>query len=847
MLLFDDDVRVAVTALNGERVTMISAITVMAMLVLSAPAEDVRLNQTWAEGAFADHAVQLPSGHVAVLHEDSPGDTKFRKGSAGGPMRLGEKTCEHGIGVNSHSVVRVVLPQPGRTFRANIGLDRNVDNSVASVRFHVEAAGRALFETDVMRPGGAPRAIEVPLDGAQEFNLIVDNGGDSRSFDQADWADARAVLQDGSEIYLDELGRGGDVETKWPFSFVCGGNPSDKVLPTWERRVELESVDGGQRRSLILTDPATKLELRAVATVFADSPGVDWTIHFTNKGNADTPVLEQVSALDASFLSEPGATATFHSLRSTCGVDDWLPFSEALAPGQHRAFAPNAGRSSLGACPFFNMQWNGGGAVVGIGWTGQWSAAVENRDGTVALQAGMQNLHLALHPGESIRTPRILLMRWAGGDPARAGNLWRATMLRHIVPRVHGEVVTPPIAHLSTAFYEMDQCTEAQALAHLDAGKDLGFECYWYDAYYGKDNFPTVGNYVLPVERGFNTTRFPNQLKPLSEAVHRAGLQFLMWFEPERICPGTLMAVEHPEWVVFPDGGGWGMFNLAVPEARQYITDYIGGLIDTYGLNWVRIDNAVSYAPLWQKLDAAAGPDRVGMAEIRYVEGLYRWWDDMRAAHPGIAIDNCASGGGRIDLELCARAIPLWRTDATINPLMNKDFHQAALQNQVMTAGLSRYVPFNASGQMGADPYEFRSGFNGGISFCEDTRPEAYPREMLRAAIVEGKRIRKYYFGNQYALTDITTSPKDWCVLQYHRPVEGDGMVVAFRRHQSPYTGFTCALNEIDPAADYEVILSPGYIPGAARTMKGADLCGIVLDIDKAPGSVLLEYRFLPK
>jgi alpha-galactosidase len=237
----------------------------------------------------------------------------------------------------------------------------------------------------------------------------------------------------------------------------------------------------------------------------------------------------------------------------------------------------------------------------------------------------------------------------------------------------------------------------------------------------------------------------------------------------------------------------------------------------------------------------------VGIAEIRYVEGLYRWWDDMRAAHPGIAIDNCASGGGRIDLELCSRAIPLWRTDATIAPLLNKDFHQAALQNQVMTAGLSRYVPFNLSGQMGADPYDFRSGFNAGISFCEDTRPEAYPREMLRDAIAEGKRIRKYYFGNLYALTDVTTSPKDWCVLQYHRPAEGDGMIVAFRRHQSPYTGFTCALREIDADANYEVTESISYTPAASKTMTGADLRAVVLNIAEAPGSVLLEYRPLSK
>jgi len=485
--------------------------------------------------------------------------------------------------------------------------------------------------------------------------------------------------------------------------------------------------------------------------------------------------------------------------------------------------------------------------MAGIGWSGQWNAAVENRDGAVNLQAGMANLHLVLHPGESIRTPRILLLRWNGDKEEDAYNLWRHTMFQHIMPRVHGDVVVPPIAHLSTAFYEMDKCTEATALEHLNAGKDLGFECFWYDAYYGKDDFPSVGNYVLPLARGFNTARFPNLLQPLADAAYAAGMQFLLWFEPERICPGTLMATEHPEWVVLPGDGGWGMFNLAVPEARQYITDYLGGLIDAYGLNWVRIDNAVSYSPLWRKLDAAAGPDRAGMAEIRYVEGLYRWWDDMRAAHPGIAIDNCASGGGRIDLELCARSIPLWRTDATIAPLINRDLHQAAIQNQAMTAGLSRYVPFNVSGQMGADPYDFRSGFNAGISFCEDTRPAEYPRELLRAAIAEGKRIRKYFFGDLYTLTEVTVDPRDWQVCQYHRAGEGDGLVIAFRRHQSPYTGFTCALRGIDDTAEYEVTVSSGYVPGSPKSMKGEELRGIVINISEMPGSALAEYRKLPR
>jgi hypothetical protein len=72
-------------------------------------------------------------------------------------------------------------------------------------------------------------------------------------------------------------------------------------------------------------------------------------------------------------------------------------------------------------------------------------------------------------------------------------------------------------------------------------------------------------------------------------------------------------------------------------------------------------------------------------------------------------------------------------------------------------------------------------------------------------------------------------------------------MVVAFRRHQSPYTGFTCVLREIDADANYDVAVSPGYTTTPSKTMKGAGLRAVVLNIDEAPDSVLLEYRPLPK
>jgi len=79
--------------------------------------------------------------------------------------------------------------------------------------------------------------------------------------------------------------------------------------------------------------------------------------------------------------------------------------------------------------------------------------------------------------------------------------------------------------------------------------------------------------------------------------------------------------------------------------------------------------------------------------------------------------------------------------------------------------------------------------------------------------------------------------------MQYHRPAEADGMVVAFRRHQSPYGSFVCALQDVDPAADYEVTLSRSYKPSAAVRMKGAQLRSLKVEIDEAPGSQVIEYK----
>jgi alpha-galactosidase len=597
-----------------------------------------------------------------------------------------------------------------------------------------------------------------------------------------------------------------------------------------------------------LTDPETGLEVRAEATVYLDTPSVEWTIYFTNKGEKDTPILEDVKAVDATAAT--GATQGIKLLRlvgSPCRVDDWLPLEDEVRAGERIGFATVGGRSSSGASPFFNVQWPGGGVITAVGWSGQWAASVEcGKDGAVHLAAGMETTHLKLHSGETIRSPRIMQLYWSGDDPWRGYNQFRRVMFAHIMPRMDGQLVVPPIAHLSTSFDELNDSTEANVLSHLEAIKGLGFEVFWLDAYWIKGGFGSgVGNYGFPIERVEPMDRFPRGLRPISDAVHNEGMKFLLWFEPERVNAGTYLAKEHPEWSISPAGDGGGLFDLGNPTARQFMTKYLATVIKQYGMDWLRIDYNIDPLPYWQFLDKQ-DPDRVGMAEIRYVEGFYRMWDDLRTIYPRLAIDDCASGGKRIDLETMSRALPLWRSDNTCDMLDHKPTTVvlAAQKNQTMTAGLSRYVPFSTCGQMGSSPYLFRSGMNGGgISFGEDCRAANYPREELRQAIVEAKRLRPYFFGNFYALGPVTVRAGDWCVFQCHRPNEADGIVMAFRREASTESVHSVQLREIEAKAEYEVMESIGYEVPVAKRMKGEELRALELKIAEQPGSVVIEYK----
>ncbi len=222
-----------------------------------------------------------------------------------------------------------------------------------------------------------------------------------------------------------------------------------------------------------------------------------------------------------------------------------------------------------------------------------------------------------------------------------------------------------------------------------------------------------------------------------------------------------------------------------------------------------------------------------------FAAGLYQMWDDLRQRHPGLMIDNCASGGRRIDLETISRSYPLSRSDT---PCCGRPM---PVQDQAQAAGLSLYVPLHASLCWSVEPYCFRSIATTGTSFCTDLAK--LPADEARHAIAEMKALRPCYLGNYYPLLEINASERSWCAWQYDRPDLGQGFAMVFRRARSEYLAADVGLRGLDPKAKYEVTLAETYQSEPTRSMSGSELAPLRITLDTAPASMLVTYRKVAK
>jgi alpha-galactosidase len=794
--------------------------------------------QSWSDRVFSGRQQTEAGPSLKLLYEDVPDGVTRGRSWRGTPYQLGVKTYSHGIAFNSTKHIRVQIGKPAQRFRAEVGLENNDDTQrgeslgQGSVTFHVLVGGQEVFTSPVRRRKDGPMPLDIALQGAREFEIRVKDGGDGRGWDQALWAEAVVSLEDGTSLRLQDMPWADDALNPDGFSFLYGGTNSTTLAVHWAREVSEHKLDAQRtRRELTYRDPVSRLEVRSDVIQFSDFPAVEWVVHLTNHGTNNTPIIESIQALDALLPLASAGQSTLHWAKGgVASFDDFAPQTTILKPGTRLRLQPGGGRSSSQVLPFFNIEGANSGIVAAVGWSGEWAAefACDAR-GQVAVKAGLEHTHLVLYPGETIRTPRMLLLFYEG-DRWQGQNLLRQFVLAHHRPDRAGQPLLAPIT--------CGNWGGTSAEVHLDniqkiIQHDLPIEYYWIDAeWFGQGGWPVnVGNWQVKPDL------YPRGFKPLSDALRRSGRELMLWFEPERVYKDTPWHKAHRDWLI-DIGADSLLFNLGNPAARQFLTDFISDKVDDFGLGCYRQDFNMDPLPYWK---AADKPDRQGMTEIRHIEGLYAFWDELRARHPGLIIDNCASGGRRLDLETVGRATPFWRTDGP----------RDAIAHQCHTYGLLPWIPLSATSQdRSRDDYEFRSSMCSALCLNwwvsgdapAERIPADFPFDWAKSTLRQYLKIRAFYYGDYYPLTGYTQGSDLWMAYQLDRPASGDGMVVVLRRPDSPYESARLRWRALDERASYRLT---NLDTQEQSTHTGRDLLhdGLRISFEAAPGSKLFVYE----
>ena len=368
------------------------------------------------------------------------------------------------------------------------------------------------------------------------------------------------------------------------FSFTYDGKGGVELLPGWKPERSSRKLDDQRtERRVLWTDPTTGLEVRCVGIEYQDFQAVEWTVFFKNTAKANTPILQDIRALDLGFQRSQEGELILHGTKGDwCTPESFQPFHQTLEPKASRRFAPFGGRPTNAAFPYYNpsnARWR---SIAGHRLAGRVGGIVRSRLGSGSPRHSRPGTFpLVPETGRGDAFPLIAMLFWKGADIVTAQNLWRRWMVAHNLPRTADGNLPPTqiVACSSHQFKEMTQANEDNQKLFVDRYLEEGMKLdyWWMDAGW----YPCGGEWVKTGTWEPDMTRFPRGLRAVSDHARAKGVKTIVWFEPERVGdPNSWIGKNHPEWLLSkkaeipppPPGGGFGsgpgsLLDLGNPEA----------------------------------------------------------------------------------------------------------------------------------------------------------------------------------------------------------------------------------------------------------------------------------------
>lgn len=407
-------------------------------------------------------------------------------------------------------------------------------------------------------------------------------------------------------------------------------------------------------------------------------------------------------------------------------------------------------------------------------WSGDHEQFVDaTADGRTVLGAAelLGSGEVVLAPGESYSTPAYFAAysdRGLDGISEAFYAWFRARPHHPATPR-------PVVLNTWEAVYFDHDLGVLTELA--ESASELGVERFvlddgWFR--HRRDDHAGLGDWY--VDSGV----WPEGLHPLVDAVTSRGMQFGLWVEPEMVNVDSDVARAHPDWIAGPaprhDAGSrlpleWRrqqVLDLVNPEAWQYVFDRLDALLTEYPIDYLKWD---------QNRDLPEMGHHGRPSVHRQTLAAYRLFEALKAAHPGLEIESCSSGGARVDLGILERTDRVWASDCN-----------DALERQTIQRWTSMVVPPELVGSHIGPTTAHTTGRTHSLAFRAITALFGHfgmewdirevtgaDREELRQVIGLYKKHRDLIHGGTMVRADVPDPS-----LMLHGVVAGDGTRALF-------------------------------------------------------------------
>ncbi len=424
----------------------------------------------------------------------------------------------------------------------------------------------------------------------------------------------------------------------------------------------------GDTLTLTLKDISRPVSVALTYTVYPDTGILKRGAVIENHGK--TPLTIE-SAQAATWTLPEGENYRLHTLTGRW-AGEWQLQSNKIEPGMMQVLESRRGSTSHQVNPWFAIdhedssdQEHGDVFFGALAWSGSWRIGVEETpEHRVRVTGGYNPFDFAytLAPGESLATPAFY-----GGYTAKG--IGEASRVLHrfertqILPAGSG-LKTRPILYNSWEATEFAVTEEGQR-SLADKAAAMGIERFVMDdGWFGKrnDDHAGLGDWNV------NPRKFPNGLGSLISYVNGLGMSFGLWVEPEMVNPDSDLYRKHPDWAMHfegrphTEGRNQLLLNLAREDVKEYTFHWLDDLVTNNKISFLKWDYNRNWSePGWPE----APVDQQKKVWVQYTRNFYEILDRLRAKHPGLEIESCSSGGGRVDLGVLARTEEVWPSDNT--------------------------------------------------------------------------------------------------------------------------------------------------------------------------------------